>query len=384
MIAGKSYTPADHKPVLLQEVVTAIAPRDGETYVDGTLGAGGYSRAVLNSADCRVIAFDRDPSAIAGAREWAAEYGDRLILIEAPFSDMPAFLEARTFGPVNGVMLDIGVSSMQLDEANRGFSFMHDGPLSMRMDQKSPDAGDLVNQATERDLAAIFRIYGEEKHAAALARAIIRARETGPIETTVALAEIVADATPAYLRRPKKEGGGGNRRHAGADARNIGAPTSGKTRSIHPATRVFQALRIYVNDELGELARALLSIEDCLSPDGRLAVVTFHSLEDRIVKHFLAERSVDPATRGSRHAPPVETQLPSFVLTQSKPILPSEDECDRNPRARSAKLRYALRSTAPPRGGNPHDLYKKPRLSKDYLKQSSETSLHEGVHNPVR
>lgn len=319
-------TAPSHAPVLLSEVVAAVAPKDGALIVDCTFGAGGYTRAFLDAASCKVIAFDRDPRAIAAAAPVAEKYQDRLILIEQPFSGFGEALSERGFDAVDAVVLDLGVSSMQLDEGERGFSFMRDGPLSMRMDGGRPDARDVVNAAEERDLATIFRVYGEERKAGRIARAIVLAREAGEIGTTARLAEIVTRANPP---RP-------------ADR-------------IHPATRVFQALRIFVNDELGELASALIAAERLLRPDGRLVVVTFHSLEDRIVKRFIADRSAK-AARPSRHAPTgIGAAEPTFRVVNDKPIVAGEDEVRANPRARSAKLRAAGRTRSAARPASAAD-----------------------------
>ena len=251
-----------HVPVLLQEVIEIIAPLDGALVVDGTFGAGGYTRAFLE-AGANVIAFDRDPNAIAGGQELLAAHGDALTLIEAPFSLMDDELVARGVGSVDAIVLDIGVSSMQLDEAHRGFAFRHDGPLDMRMDQEGPTAADIVNSWSETDLADLFFTYGEERRSRAIARFICEVREEWPIKTTRGLATLIEKLMPVRKRGP--------------------GPV------IHPATRVFQALRIAVNDELGELVSALYGAEKLLKPGGRLAVVTFHSLEDRIVKRFIAD-----------------------------------------------------------------------------------------------
>ncbi|NWG72637.1 MAG: 16S rRNA (cytosine(1402)-N(4))-methyltransferase RsmH, partial [Parvularculaceae bacterium] len=264
-------TKSPHEPVMLDEALDALAPASGEFFVDATLGAGGYTRAILATSDCRVAAFDRDPTAIAGARAWAGEFAGRLTLIERPFDEIEEGLAGVGVDAIDGAVFDLGVSSMQLDEAGRGFSFRADGPLSMRMDARKPDAADVVNRGEESDLAAIFKTYGEERHARRIARAILREREEEPIATTGRLAEIVARAAPA---RPQDK--------------------------IHPATRVFQALRIFVNDELGQLARALIAVERRLRPAGRLVVVSFHSLEDRVVRgEFveIAERGVIEASR---------------------------------------------------------------------------------------
>ena len=314
---------APHAPVLLAEAVDALAPRAGGLYVDGTLGAGGYTRAILARADCRVIAFDRDPTAVARAAGWASAYAERLVVVEAPFGAMEAALSARGVTAIDGAVFDIGVSSMQIDDAERGFSFMRDGPLSMRMDCGKPDAADVVNRAEADDLAAIFRVYGEEKDARRIARAIVAARAEAPIETTGRLAAIVEAASP--------------RRHG---------------EKTHPATRVFQALRIFVNDELGELVRALEAAERLLRPSGRLVVVSFHSLEDRIVKRFFAERS-GRQSLGSRHTPAGPPPPPAtFSLLTKKAVEPSAEEVAANPRARSAKLRAGVRTDAAPSAPN--------------------------------
>ena len=308
-----------HTPVMLAETIAALAPRDGDVIVDGTLGAGGYARAILSAANCSLYAFDCDPTAIHGAQKWASEFGDRLTLVESRFGDMEQALTARGVSAVDGVVLDIGVSSMQLDKAERGFSFRSDGPLSMRMDGGKPDASDLINAASVDDLAEIFRVYGEERHALRFARAIDAARLAQPIETTSALSSVLEEAHP---RRSQEK--------------------------IHPATRVFQAIRIFVNDELGQLAKALLTAERLLRPAGRIAVVTFHSLEDRMVKKFFADRSARSGGGASRHAPAPRDAAPppTFETPARKPTTPGADEVATNPRARSAKLRSAIRTTA--------------------------------------
>jgi 16S rRNA (cytosine1402-N4)-methyltransferase len=309
---------AAHTPVMLKEVVAALAPKNGGVYVDATFGAGGYARAILNAADCIVYGFDRDPTAIERAKGWAADFAGRLFLINRPFAEMREALEEEGVETVDGVVFDLGVSSMQIDEAVRGFSFRRDGPLSMRMDGGKPDASDVVARADAQDLSAIFRRYGEENRASAIARAIVREREKAPIETTGRLAAIVEKATPGAGRL-----------------------------KIHPATRVFQALRIFVNDELGQLIAGLRAAERLLRPAGRLVAVTFHSLEDRIVKRFLANRS-DAKRSSSRHLPPAEESARSFELLYSRAVEPAAQEVQDNPRARSAKLRAALRTDAPP------------------------------------
>ena len=309
-----------HVPVLLDEIVAHLAPAPGDRIIDGTFGAGGYTQALLNAAsDVRVLAIERDPDARAAGQPLVERFGERLTLVAGRFGDLAEIAQAREFTPVNGVVLDIGVSSMQLDEAGRGFSFMVDGPLDMRMERDGPTATDLVNEMDEADLANVIFAYGEERQSRRVARAIVKAREAQRIETTRALAMIVERAL--------------GRRHD--DDR-------------HPATRTFQALRIAVNDELGELARGLAAAEQVLVPGGRLVIVTFHSLEDRIVKRFLQRRSGRLGT-GSRHGPPIsDTTPPSFQLVNHRPVTPSEKELAANPRARSAKLRAALRTEAPP------------------------------------
>jgi len=325
--ANTAATPAPHIPVLLHEVLAALAPKDGEVFVDGTFGAGGYSRALLDSCDCRVYGIDRDPSAIAAGEALTARYGARLTLLAGRFGDMEQLLAAVGVTNVDGVALDIGVSSMQIDQPGRGFSFRGDGPLDMRMDSSGGEtAADLVNRAEEDDLANLIFDFGEERLSRAVARAIVAARKESAIETTGRLADIVREAVRRKVGR--------------------------RNETIDPATRTFQALRIAVNDELGELDRGLLAAERLLRPDGRLAVVSFHSLEDRRVKAFLATRSGSSA-RPSRHFPsllPRESArgaVPSFRAISRKPITASEAEALRNPRARSARLRAAIRTEAP-------------------------------------
>lgn len=307
--------PARHIPVLLAEVLEALSPKPGETIVDGTFGAGGYTRAILETG-ASVVAIDRDPDAIEAGRALEREFAGRLKLVQAPFSTLAAQAEA-----VDGVVLDIGVSSMQLDEAERGFSFRADGPLDMRMAQAGLSAADVVNNFKAGDLTRIFGLLGEERHAGRIARMIEQRRAKRPFERTLDL----ADAIETHVGRKP-----GDR--------------------IHPATRVFQALRIYVNDELGELARALLGAERALKPGGRLAVVTFHSLEDRIVKRFIADRSEAPT--GSRHLPQAQA-IASTFRKHGRDVTPGEAELAANPRARSARLRVAVRTEAPPRGDDP-------------------------------
>jgi 16S rRNA (cytosine1402-N4)-methyltransferase len=308
-----------HVPVLLAQVLAQLDPHDGETYIDGTFGAGGYARAILEAADCRILAIDRDPTAIARARSLSAEFPGRLFPVEAPFSRLDAVAEKEGLAPVDGVVLDIGVSSMQLDEPERGFSFQAEGPLDMRMSRQGTTAADVVNNTDEETLARILYVLGEERRSRAIARAIVAARAEAPLQTTKALADVVARVF------------GGRK----VDGR-------------HPATRTFQALRIYVNDELGELAKGLGAAERCLKPGGRLVVVTFHSLEDRIVKRFLTERS-GKEVRGSRHLPQqsIKSAPPSFRIVNPRPLTPSKGELEVNPRARSARARVAVRTDAP-------------------------------------
>jgi 16S rRNA (cytosine1402-N4)-methyltransferase len=320
--------PAPHIPVLGRPAVEFLNVHDGGTYIDGTFGAGGYTRLMLEAANCKIIGIDRDQTAIAlGAGLVEAAQG-RLTLIEDRFSRLDAIARECGVDAADGVVLDVGVSSMQLDTAERGFSFRHDGPLDMRMGGEGPGAADVVNAANERDLADIVYLLGDERRSRAIARAIVRARTEAPVTTTRALADIAASVVRS---RPG---------------------------DIHPATRTFQALRIFVNDELGELAAALAASERILKPGGRLVVVSFHSLEDRLVKAFLAGRS---ETRGgSRHAPEVRRPVQTFRVLTKRPVTAGDDEVARNPRARSARLRAAERSDAPARNTVPSDLL--PRL----------------------
>ena len=306
-------TRPDHIPVLRDQVLAALTPRAGGRYVDGTFGAGGYSEALLGSADCRVWGIDRDPGALAFGDALAQRFPGRLTMIEGNFGDMERLLSERGVNAVDGIALDLGVSSMQLDQAERGFSYRLDGPLDMRMARKGASAADLVNSLDADELARVIRDFGEERFARRIAAAIVRAR---PISGTAELARAVRSAVPA------------------------------KGDSIDPAARTFQALRIAVNDEIGELVRGLGAAERLLAPGGRLAVVTFHSLEDRPVKVFLQHRS-GKAPSGSRHAPVAARRAPSFRLLTNKPVVADEAEVRRNPRARSAKLRAAERTAAP-------------------------------------
>jgi 16S rRNA (cytosine1402-N4)-methyltransferase len=304
--------PGAHIPVLLAEVIAALKPHDDGVYLDGTFGAGGYSEAMLRSAACRVVALDRDPAAVARGENLAKLYAGRLILIEGRFSEMERLLAPRGTMQLAGVALDLGVSSMQIDDPARGFSFRADGPLDMRMGADGRSAADLVNGSDEAALAALIREYGEERFARRIARAIVAAR---PLNRTGELAAAIRSVVP-------------------------------DTGGIDPATRTFQALRIAVNEELDELDRGLAAAERLLEPGGRLVIVAFHSLEDRRVKDFLRRRSAD-APKASRHAPATRAPAPSFRLITRKPVAPSAEEIARNPRARSARLRAAERTDAP-------------------------------------
>jgi len=309
-------TGSAHIPVMRDEVLAALSPADGEVYVDGTFGAGGYTRAILDAASCRVVAIDRDPDAIAAGRALEATYAGRLTLVEGPFSDMARLLSGTGIDRVDGITLDLGVSSMQLDQAGRGFSFAHDGPLDMRMSQAGETAADLVNNLPEQDLADIIYRYGEERRSRAIARAIVAARDVAPITRTLTLAGIVADVI-------------------------------GKAGRIHPATKTFQALRIYLNREVDELRAALTAAERLLVAAGRLVIVSFQSIDDREVKRFLAERA-GRLPSGSRHRPDMPArQRPTFRLLRGKADKPSDAEVAANPRARSARLRAAVRTDAP-------------------------------------
>jgi 16S rRNA (cytosine1402-N4)-methyltransferase len=307
--------PSRHIPVLGREAVAMLAPHDGGIYLDATFGAGGYARALLDAADTRVIGIDRDRTAIAGGLDLVDRAVGRLTLVEDRFSNLVEICAAQGFDGVDGVVMDIGVSSMQIDEAGRGFSFRQDGPLDMRMGHDGVTAADILAKATEADLAKIIYIFGEERYSRGVARAIVAARKDAPIATTRQLAEIVAKVVWA------------------------------KPGEIHPATRTFQALRIFVNEELDELHLALSAAERVLKPGGRLVVVSFHSLEDRIVKNFLSERGKSGG--GSRHLPELAQTEPSFSILTKRPVTPGDDEIRDNPRARSAKLRAAQRTSAP-------------------------------------
>ncbi|MFT3811204.1 MAG: 16S rRNA (cytosine(1402)-N(4))-methyltransferase RsmH [Micropepsaceae bacterium] len=303
-----------HIPVLLDEVIAALAPKAGDAIIDGTFGAGGYSRAILKAGAGRVLGIDRDPAALAAGNALGLA---GLTLASGVFSDMEALAAGAGFAPADGIVLDIGVSSMQIDDGARGFSFQKDGPLDMRMSSEGPSAADVVNRAGEGLLADIIFHYGEERRSRAIAKAIVAARKAQRFASTMDLVAVIE----SVMGR-------------------------GRPDQIHPATRTFQALRIYVNDELGELSRGLEAAERLLAPEGRLAVVTFHSLEDRIVKRFMASRCGRQAGP-SRHLPDVKTAAPSFAPITKGAEGPSEAETRRNPRARSAKLRAARRTAAP-------------------------------------
>lgn len=314
MAAQENINPP-HVPVMLAEVLNALSPRDGAIYVDGTFGAGGYTRAILDAAGCRVIAIDRDPSAIAAGQALVADFAPRLSLREGRFADMEALVGAER---IDGIVLDIGVSSMQIDEAERGFSFLRDGPLDMRMAQAGASAADAVNTLPQEMLSNIIYVFGEEPRARAIARAIVEARKAEPITTTQGLVKAIERVTG----RPRPD-------------------------KIHPATRTFQALRIHVNGELDELVEALHAAERMLPEGGRLVVVTFHSLEDRIVKRFFASRA-GKLPSGSRHLPGAQKgPAPSFELPFKGHLGASDAEARVNPRARSAKLRAGIRTAAP-------------------------------------
>ena len=304
-----------HIPVLGREAVEMLAPRNDGIYVDATFGAGGYSRMILGTAGTRVVGIDRDRTAIAGGFDLVEQSDGRLTLVEDRFSNLAEICTAEGIEAVDGVVMDVGVSSMQLDQAGRGFSFRLDGPLDMRMGNAGPTAADVIAKASEAELADIIYIFGEERHSRAVARAVVAARKESPITTTRALADLVAKVV------------------------------RGKPGDIHPATRTFQALRIFVNQELDELISALSAAERVLKPGGRLVVVSFHSLEDRIVKNFFNERA--KAGGSSRHQPETALAAPSFAILTKRPVTADDEEVSANPRARSAKLRAGERTDAP-------------------------------------
>ncbi|MGO4872865.1 MAG: 16S rRNA (cytosine(1402)-N(4))-methyltransferase RsmH [Roseiarcus sp.] len=317
---GAAGGPARHIPVLRAEALEALNVRADGLYLDGTFGAGGYSRALIERG-ARVVAIDRDPDAIAAGQDLVAASHGRLTLVEGRFGDLDAIARRLGAAPLDGVVLDIGVSSMQFDEADRGFSLRQDAPLDMRMEGKGRSAADILREDDEQRIADILFHFGEERAARRIARAVVADRTSAPYVSTLQLAEMIARVAPA---RP------------------------GET--THPATRAFQALRIAVNDELGQLLRGLEAAESALRPGGRLVVVTFHSLEDRIVKQFLARRS--GRGQAASRLLPGEPALaaPTFVVPSGQPILPDEAERAANPRARSAKLRFGERTAAPARG----------------------------------
>ncbi|WP_025898436.1 16S rRNA (cytosine(1402)-N(4))-methyltransferase RsmH [Sneathiella glossodoripedis] len=312
---------APHVSVLLNEVLEVLSPKPNEIVVDGTFGAAGYSRAILAAADCKLYGIDRDPRAIRIGRDLEREMGDRFTMLSGVYGDMQELLAQNGVHQVDGIALDIGVSSMQIDEAERGFSFMQDGPLDMRMSAEGQTAADVVNEMDEEQLVKIIYRYGEERRARAVARAIVERRSKKAITRTIELAELIATVV-----RPSGKG-------------------------IHPATRTFQALRIHVNDELGQLREGLEAAERLLAPGGRLAVVSFHSLEDRLVKNFLAERA-NAKGNPSRHVPlDDKAPSPSFELIKRGAIKATKEEITLNPRSRSARLRGAIRTDAPVWGG---------------------------------
>ncbi len=307
-----------HIPVMLEEVLRSLQPRDGGVYVDGTFGAGGYTRAILEAANCTVYAVDRDPEAYARAISMAKDFSGRLIPLHGCFGSIAELLKTQDITQLDGIVLDIGVSSIQLSTAERGFSFQKDGPLDMRMSKDGPSAADVVNTTDEKDLAHIIFTYGEERASRQIAKRIIAARALAPIATTLQLADIVHSVLP---------------QHPGL--------------RTDTATKTFQALRIHVNDELGELEKALQAAENILLPEGRLVVVSFHSLEDWIVKNFLKERA-GALGNNSRHLPAAPTgPRPTFVIEATNGLKASDAETNINPRSRSARLRYGLRTAAP-------------------------------------
>ena len=311
--AASAASHSPHIPVLLEPILESCAPVTGH-WLDGTFGAGGYTKALLDAGASRVTAVDRDPAVFEMASEWASQYGSRLELVEGTFSDLDQYV----YGGLDGVVLDLGVSSMQLDQPERGFSFMADGPLDMRMSQSGPTAADLIAETEESLLADILFQYGEERASRRIARAIVNTRSLAPIETTKALVEIVEGVLP----RPKPG-------------------------QSHPATRTFQALRIAVNDEFGQLIQGLEAAERTLKPGGWLAVVSFHSLEDRVVKRFFQEKS-GKVGNANRYQPLQEVAEPQFTA-RNKGIQATSEELKRNPRARSATLRLGQRTSAPAR-----------------------------------
>lgn len=323
--ANSASDAPSHIPVLLEPIMAAIAPVTG-VWLDGTFGAGGYTRALLDAGAARVLAVDRDPDVFQRAERWAAQYGERLVLVAGEFGQLDMLADQHGALPLDGVVLDIGVSSMQIDEAERGFSFAKDGPLDMRMSQDGISAADIVNTAQEEQLANIIYQYGEERASRRIARRIVAIRKTQAFSTTAHLAEVVESCLP----RPKPG-------------------------QVHPATRTFQALRIAVNDELKQLVDGLVAAEKALRPGGVLAVVTFHSLEDRIVKRFIAARS-GAGAKGNRFQPELVAEMPTFERFSRKAVVASDAEIAQNPRARSAKLRMARRLDGEASAINPYEL----------------------------
>ncbi len=321
-----------HYPVLMDEVLQVLNPQDDDVIVDGTFGAGGYSRHILEASNCNLLAIDRDPNAQQAANQMATEYGERFKFLAGQFGDMQALLATQNITKLNGIVLDIGISSMQIDQGERGFSFQKDGPLDMRMSSAGISAADVVNHFSEADLARIFYILGDEKRSYPIAGAILRQRVDKPFETTLELANLIENT----IKKGKSK--------------------------IHPATKVFQALRIFINQELNELVKSLNAAECLLKPGGRLVVVSFHSLEDRIVKKFLKSRTGN-LSAPSRHVMALEeTEKPSFTLINRKVITATKDELDANIRSRSAKLRAAMRTDAEMFGEYFNPLPKMPQL----------------------
>lgn len=309
--AARNIADAPHVPVLLRPLIREVSPVSG-TWLDGTFGAGGYARALLEAGADKVIGVDRDPAVFEMAEGWAGDYGDRLELVRGTFSHLDDYAQG-----LDGVVLDLGVSSMQIDQAERGFSFQKDGPLDMRMSQEGPSAADIVNEAGEAEIADILFRFGEERASRRIAKAIVRERALEPITTTLRLAGIIESCLPRQ-----------------------------KPGQMHPATRSFQALRIAVNAEYEELYQGLMAAERALKPGGLLAVVTFHSVEDRMVKRFIQSRA-GRTGRANRFAPEVEQDAPRFEQVTRKAVGPDPEELEENPRARSAKLRVARRTEAP-------------------------------------
>jgi 16S rRNA (cytosine1402-N4)-methyltransferase len=298
-----------HKPVMVGEVLETLAPRDQETFIDATFGTGGYSQAILEKENCSVVALDRDPEAALRAQSFKKKYNNRFSFYEGRFGDMEKLVPSKGY---DGIVFDVGVSSPQLDESARGFSFRMEGPLDMRMEKKGLSAADVVNRFEEKEIAHIIWIYGEERRSRAIARAIVAQRKENPFETTTQLAALVKSIVG--VERP----------------------------GFDPATRTFQALRLYVNDELGELERGLEASEKLLKIGGRLVVVCFHSLEDRIVKNFFKKRSGE-SPNPSRYLPQTPRLAPTFLLKSRKALIPGDAEIKSNPRARSARLRWGIR-----------------------------------------